>query len=143
MSDTTSTVAATHAGGRQHDEDHLQLERKMTQAVEEGHDADIPSSAGYVLDKEGELKRLQSIDDQRRRQSAATIHQPDHDIEKGREVGQTASGDDDENDPNVVWWDGDDDPENPYNWSTARKWLNTGCVSFSTFISPLASCTLK
>ncbi|KAI0449662.1 cycloheximide resistance protein [Xylaria acuta] len=138
MSDAASTNAATHTdGGKDHDE-HLQLERKMSQAVDEGHDADIPSSAGYVLDREGELKRLQSIEGQRRRQSGATAEHTNHDIEKGETTKQTAA-DGDENDPNVVWWDGEDDPENPYNWTTTRKVLNTGCVSFQTFISPLAS----
>ncbi|KAI1124073.1 cycloheximide resistance protein [Nemania abortiva] len=138
MSDTASTAAATHTDGHHDNDEHLQLERKMTQAVEEGHDADIPSSAGYVLDREGELKRLQSIEGQRRRSGVTTDH-ADRDIEKGDEAGQETASDDDETDPNVVWWDGEDDPENPYNWSTTRKVLNTGCVSFQTFISPLAS----
>ncbi|KAI0102652.1 cycloheximide resistance protein [Nemania sp. FL0031] len=136
MSDTASTAAATHTDGNHDNDEHLQLERKMTQAVEEGHDADIPSSAGYVLDRQGELKRLQSMELQRRKSGATTDHAYPE-IEKGGEAGQT--GADDETDPNVVWWDGEDDPENPYNWSTARKFLNTGCVSFQTFISPLAS----
>ncbi|RYC59851.1 hypothetical protein CHU98_g6370 [Xylaria longipes] len=141
MSDTASTSAATHTDGDKDHDEHLQLERKTSQAIDEGHDADIPSSAGYVLDREGELKRLQSIESQRRRQSGATAEHTNHDIEKGDTSKQTTADDDDENDPNVVWWDGEDDPENPYNWTTTRKVLNTGCVSFQTFISPLASCT--
>lgn len=138
MSDTASTASATHVDGHHKRDEHNQLERKMSQAVDEGHDADIPSSAGYVLDREGELKRLQSIEDQRRRRSGATAEQANSDVEKGPAVGQGATTDD-ENDPNIVWWDSEDDPENPYNWSTTRKILNTGCVSFQTFISPLAS----
>lgn len=139
MSDTSSTVATvstSHADRIHENEDDLQLERKLTQALEEGHDADIPSSAGYVLDDEGKLKRLQSIE-ARRRQSGATA---DRDVEKSGTDGQRATEIDDEEDPNVVWWDGEDDPENPYNWSTTVKVLNTGCVSFQTFLSPLASC---
>lgn len=31
------------------------------------------------------------------------------------------------------------DPENPRNWSGGRKWAMAGCVSFYTFVSPLAS----
>ncbi|KAL5358521.1 major facilitator superfamily domain-containing protein [Aspergillus floccosus] len=40
-----------------------------------------------------------------------------------------------------VYWDepADQDPENPMNWSTARKWSTMGMVSFVTFLSPLAS----
>ncbi|KAI0859697.1 cycloheximide resistance protein [Xylaria cubensis] len=138
MSDTASTAAATHGDGDKDYDEHIQLERKMSQAVEEGHDADIPSSAGYVLDKEGELRRLQSIEGQRRKQSGATAENTNHDLEKGEPIEKTST-DDDKDDPNVVWWDGENDPENPYNWTTFRKVLNTGCVSFQTFISPLAS----
>ncbi|RXG43604.1 hypothetical protein VDGE_01203 [Verticillium dahliae] len=44
-----------------------------------------------------------------------------------------------ETDPNVVFWDGDDDPENPYNWPTWRKIVNCALISLLTFITPLAS----
>ncbi|KAI0204356.1 cycloheximide resistance protein [Astrocystis sublimbata] len=138
MSDTASTVGREQIDGQGNYDKDSHLERKTSQAVDEGHDADIPSSAGYVLDKDGELKRLQSIEGQRRRLSSAVMNHTAHDIEKGEEAGETITGGD-ENDPNVVGWDGENDPENPYNWTTTRKILNTGCVSFQTFLSPLAS----
>ncbi|KAI0533122.1 cycloheximide resistance protein [Xylaria digitata] len=139
MSDTASTATGTHSDGNKDTDEDLQLERKMTQAVEEGHDADTPSSAGYVLDREGELKRLQSIEDRRRQLGANAERHITGDVEKKLPVGQATHDDGDGNDPNIVWWDGEDDPENPYNWSTTLKVLNCGCVSFQTFISPLAS----
>ncbi len=139
MSDTASTYTTTHKDGNNDTDDNHILERKMSQAVDEGHDADSPSSAGYVLDREGELKRLESIGNHKRRRASAVEEKQAADAEKGLPVGKTATNDE-ENDPNVVWWDGDDDPQNPYNWSTTRKVLNCGCVSFQTFISPLASC---
>ncbi len=43
------------------------------------------------------------------------------------------------NDPNTVWWDGDDDPENPYNWPSWRKVVNCSLISALTFLTPLAS----
>ncbi|OTB17400.1 hypothetical protein K445DRAFT_31654, partial [Daldinia sp. EC12] len=46
---------------------------------------------------------------------------------------------DSDSDPNVVWWSGPDDVENPYNWPTWRKVLNCGLISGMTFVSPLAS----
>ncbi|KAI0809996.1 cycloheximide resistance protein [Xylaria sp. FL0064] len=137
MSDTASTATTIHGDGKQDMDKRHQLERKMSQAVDEGHDADTPSAAGYVLDKQGELKRLQSIKNQRRH-SGAFAGQGKDDVEKGLPADKTATSDE-ENDPNIVWWDGDDDPENPYNWTTWRKVLNCGCISFQTFISPLAS----
>lgn len=38
-------------------------------------------------------------------------------------------------DANVVHWYGEDDPENPLNWSTAKKIIILGNVSFITFLS--------
>src|SRR4051812_18666949 len=52
------------AAGAGHDAE-KELERELRQATAEGHDADIPSSAGYVLDERGELKRRRSIAAQR------------------------------------------------------------------------------
>ncbi|KAK5134646.1 hypothetical protein LTR08_006302 [Meristemomyces frigidus] len=42
-------------------------------------------------------------------------------------------------DPNLVTWDGPNDPANPKNWSLGRKWAATLVVSVFTFISPVAS----
>lgn len=42
-------------------------------------------------------------------------------------------------DPDVVFWDGPDDPENPMNWSGKLKLINVSLVSTWTFLTPLAS----
>ncbi|ETN43755.1 uncharacterized protein HMPREF1541_02914 [Cyphellophora europaea CBS 101466] len=42
-------------------------------------------------------------------------------------------------DPNLVTWDGKDDPRNPLNWPRRKKWMSTVLVSSFTFISPVAS----
>lgn len=42
-------------------------------------------------------------------------------------------------DPNLVAWDGADDPENPKNWTKNRKWAATIIISSFTFISPVSS----
>ncbi|RAL65662.1 hypothetical protein DID88_005333 [Monilinia fructigena] len=42
-------------------------------------------------------------------------------------------------DPNLVTWEGPDDPENPKNWKIGRKWAATLVVSSFTFISPVSS----
>ena len=36
----------------------------------------------------------------------------------------------------VVWWDEphDQDPENPMNWSSTRKWFNIVVISFISFL---------
>lgn len=37
----------------------------------------------------------------------------------------------------VLAWDGPNDPENPYNWSSFRKWTVAGAALFGTLIIPL------
>ena len=38
-------------------------------------------------------------------------------------------------DPDVVDWDGADDPRNPMNWPESRKWINVAVISSITFIT--------
>lgn len=69
----------------------------------------------------------------------------EHDMEKGHSQVDDGKGDkavpegDSENDPNIVWWDGPDDPANPLNWPAWRKVLNCGLISLLAFVTPLAS----
>jgi len=44
-----------------------------------------------------------------------------------------------EEDPNVVFWDGPDDPHNPANFSNSVKWGNIGLLSVLSTLTPLAS----
>jgi hypothetical protein len=63
------------------------------------------------------------------RTSSDETRQSPEDVEKNGV--ETVDG---EGDSNIVWWDGDNDPANPMNWSTAKKWTNVGIVSAITFI---------
>jgi hypothetical protein len=45
----------------------------------------------------------------------------------------------DQVDPNEVWWDGSDDPENPRNWSSMKKFGNIFLIGTFCFVVPLAS----
>lgn len=38
-------------------------------------------------------------------------------------------------DPNIVDWDGPDDPAKPLNWALAKKALNFGIIVYYTFLS--------
>jgi hypothetical protein len=38
-------------------------------------------------------------------------------------------------DPNVVNWDGPDDPEKPLNWPASKKWINIALISSITFLT--------
>lgn len=122
------------------------VEQTVEQAFDEGHDADIPSDIGYVLDGAGEKKRRQSFAEQRRN-SLARKRSRAHDAEKGPLTSgeepaakdEDESGTPSEDEANIVWWDGPDDPQNPSNWPTWRKWSNCALVSALTFVTPLAS----
>lgn len=155
MADHLTAYTETESDTEKHSQDQNDgpdLTKKIEAAYAEGHDADIPSSLGYVLDKRGELKRQNSIAERRslalsRSRSHAshkssTVNQ---DPEKGQSLGENGKDDeavlddDTPDDPNIVWWDGPDDPANPMNWPTWRKTLNCGLISLLTFVTPLAS----
>jgi hypothetical protein len=64
-----------------------------------------------------------------------------HDIEAGAEIAQsrTTRTETGATDSNLVGWDGPEDPENPKNWPSRRKWAATLVMSSFTFITPVAS----
>lgn len=150
VTDNHTTSSATETENEKHHEiahDDPDREKKIEAALAEGHDADIPSNIGYLLDERGELKRQRSIAEQAnlalaKSRSNASHHTGTGDLEKG-----VTPDDDDtkgavvegESDPNIVWWDGPDDPENPMNWPSWRKVLTCTIISFLTFVTPLAS----
>ena len=76
--------------------------------------------------------------------SAVTLD-VEHDVEKGAEENGTALPRDSPqpsaapNDPNLVNWDGPDDPENPQNWPKSKKWLHTMLIASMTWIVTFAS----
>lgn len=122
-------------------------------AVAEGHDADIPTNEG-ALPRDPEKRRIDS---------PGVLHSPmtpssfDKDLEKnsGKLHDQSAItsraastfGDDEKDselsegaiNPNIVDWDGPDDPQNPKNWTSVRKWGAIAVVSLVTFLTPLGS----
>lgn len=44
-----------------------------------------------------------------------------------------------DDDPELVTWDGENDPQNPRNWPKFKKWLMLSIVSLYALISPLSS----
>jgi len=42
-------------------------------------------------------------------------------------------------DPNLVTWEGPDDPEDPHNWPKHRRWASTLLIASFAFIAPMAS----
>ncbi len=121
----------------------LERQRSITQAVDEGHDADIPSGLGYVLTEEEEEKRRHSF---ARKPSLTGSHDVEKEAAASDENDANKSGNEkeepvanSEEDANVVFWDGPDDPANPFNWPTWVKVTNCALISTLTFITPLGS----
>ncbi|KAL8791737.1 MAG: hypothetical protein Q9195_005675 [Heterodermia aff. obscurata] len=103
-------------------------------AMLEGHDADIPveekpSTATNNSTTDQSPPSLES-DDTRIKDEEQAVANTETKLET-EDVGDI--------DPNIVSWDGPDDPENPINWKESLKWANVVAVSFITFITPLAS----
>lgn len=63
---------------------------------------------------------------------------PNVDLEK--DGGKITTTKDPPDDPNIISWDGPDDPADPLNWSNSLKVINVGIVSGICLVSPLASC---
>lgn len=95
-------------------------------AFYEGHDADLPTNE----DLEPPLKAKVSVDAEKG--SDLEVGLP-----KSSSTSQTAVEvvEDPLADPNIVFWDGPDDPANPMNWSSRVKWSNIAVVSAITFIT--------
>lgn len=151
VADHHTTSSTTETENEKHHElehDDPDREKKIEAAVAEGHDADTPSNLGYLLDERGELKRQRSIAEQanlalaKSRSNASQHSGAGGDLEKGvtpESVGKDVVEEGGESDPNIVWWDGPDDPQNPMNWPSWRKVLTCFIISFLTFVTPLAS----
>jgi hypothetical protein len=119
------------------------LPEKERLAYEEAHDADIPSNAGVVTEQDP-LRKETSADSEKqeaRDHSTNSSENGDRDLEKGPPVEAVAEEpkEDEPRDPNIVDWEGPDDPEKPMNWSVAKKWSNIAILSFLTLLTPLAS----
>src|ERR1700761_461419 len=59
----------------------------------------------------------------------------DPDIEKDLEGKISRKSTTTEIDPNEIWWDGPDDPANPQNWPSSRKWSIVFVLSLITLIT--------
>ncbi|KAK8122752.1 hypothetical protein PG984_011422 [Apiospora sp. TS-2023a] len=74
------------------DNDRIRLERRISrQAADEGHDADIPSGEGYILDENEEKKRRASLAE-RRRKSDVEQHPRPHTAAGGDPSPPTPAG---------------------------------------------------
>lgn len=108
-------------------------------AAAEGHDADIPSSAGSIRPV---VSRASTRQPRKADEKNGFCKDLEKDLEKGDDKVSFSSADEPEAtemDPNIVDFDGPNDPENPLNWNYNKKWGMVSLVSALTFLTPLAS----
>lgn len=61
------------------------------------------------------------------------------DVEKAEAEKPVPTVDENPVDPNVVDWDGPDDPRKPLNWPSKKKWKNVFTISTLTLLTPFGS----
>jgi len=115
--------------------------RRRELAMLEGHDADIPTEE-QPIEVDHNYKVQESLTTRDTSPSPATTnHEKLRDEEKGRTSAHEEEGEHIGKqegralDPNVAYWDGPHDPENPLNWSSGRKWGSIATISSITFIT--------
>lgn len=135
---SSSTASSTDIGEKDDINLKDQNARSSNMIVDEeskNRDVNPSSQERHIADAEGKPQQQQqnSIDLHRKSTHNSTTKAAT-DPEKGTDILSTEP-----DDPNVVWWDGPDDPKNPMNFSPKLKLLNIGLVSAICFVTPLAS----
>ncbi|KIV95065.1 hypothetical protein PV10_02764 [Exophiala mesophila] len=89
------------------------------------HSPVLSPSSSTEINRTDQLHRVQSSE-----HGIPLVNTTDDEPEKRPSV---------DSDPNIVDWDGPDDPEKAMNWSEGKKWTNIGVLSYLCFLTPLAS----
>lgn len=120
------------------------LPEKEQLAANEGHDADMLTNKGAEQPPsaaEDTTADVEKKGDRRSSTSSSSSHNAgsnEVDVEKGPMEATTEEAEE-PRDPNIVDWEGPEDPENPYNWPAKKKWANIAILSLLTLLIPLAS----
>lgn len=102
-------------------------DEKLERAYVKGYDADVPiDTAAYTPSKDDPEKGIHS--------TRASTRSDDDTLEEANQAAAAEAVD-----PNIVDWDGPDDPENPMNWPASKKWKLISVLALVTLVTPLAS----
>lgn len=72
-------------------------------------------------------------------ESSPTSTLNEKDVEKQNDPSEKNDKQDEEEDPNLVDFDGPDDPMRPMNWPHGKKWLYATCLGLMTLVVTFAS----
>ncbi|CAN3360815.1 polyamine transporter 3 [Diutina catenulata] len=97
------------------------------------------------------IERNQRLNDHEREEMECAIDEDEAELEKiptgpVHETTIAIKGQGDEfreMDPELITWDGPEDPYNPANWSTMKKWTMIGFVSAYALVAPMSSSMLS
>jgi hypothetical protein len=135
--DRTQVELPTREGSEEH-LDTLTEKRTMENQQDQNLYDDKPQPQGIFLAPDRLQQR--TIDDSSSSNEENDLEQGDYDPdeqEKAEEVRRQRE--EMTKDPNLVEWDGLDDPGNPMNWKTSKKWIVTIMLGFMTFCVTFAS----
>ncbi|OAL53262.1 MFS general substrate transporter [Pyrenochaeta sp. DS3sAY3a] len=104
-------------------------DEKVKEAYAQGHDADGIPEDSYSKDVE---KGIASHAHSTYTDERTLSDDPAVQVEGEEEANEP-------HDPNIVDWDGPDDPANPQNWPASKKWGIIAALGAVTLITPLAS----
>lgn len=105
------------------------LPEAQQKAYLEGHDADIPTDIAPAIPRQS-----REHDSEKSGPHSQTTF-----VDESLESTVPSAEDDEQEDPNIVYWSSPDDAANPQNWSASTKWTQIGILSALTFLTPLAS----
>ncbi|KAF2849323.1 MFS general substrate transporter [Plenodomus tracheiphilus IPT5] len=108
-------------------------------AAMEGHDADIPGNLGSIHRVPSHTSAHRPSMNEKRRPSSTNEKDIERDAGSASITNVNYPDAEPASDPNVVDFDGPDDPEDPMNWKVSKKWGMVTLVSAITFLTPLAS----
>ena len=99
------------------------LPKEEQNAFEEMHDADIPASENEAASKHEQESSNQDVAVETDKGEKSGSSNPsedgvptDRDLEKGEPETNVSEDSKEVPDPNIVDWDGPEDPQNPLNW---------------------------
>ncbi|PBP21624.1 MFS general substrate transporter [Diplocarpon rosae] len=102
--------------------------------LEESHDDLILGRHGPRLQHEDRVNDGDVIES-----DTVNNSEDEKDLEAGAHTKAGESNKREEKDPNLIEWDGPDDPENPMNWAPRKKWTVTVMLGLMTFCVTFAS----
>jgi MFS transporter, DHA1 family, multidrug resistance protein len=130
-SDTERTQVPTRADSTEHLDTLTEKTTNMTEPLNDSQLGQRPSRQQYDDTFDGNEVLEGSGED-------SDVEKGDQHSDNGR-AEQLRRKESKQKDPNLIEWDGPDDPENPMNWPTNKKWIVTIALGMMTFCVTFAS----